>query len=74
MRDHTPAPSLVPTVRGGVQLEWHLRDIDLEVEVLSGSQVAGYYKDHRTSSSWEDDLSVNLSPLVKAIGELSRRR
>ena len=26
------APSVVPTVRGGLQLEWHRRGVDLEVE------------------------------------------
>jgi hypothetical protein len=74
MRDDAPPPSVVPTVHGGVQLEWHLRDIDLEVEIVSGSQISGYFKDHRTDSSWEADLSFNLNPLVTAIGELSRRR
>src|SRR5205823_8499489 len=31
MRDSTPPPSVVPTVGGGLQLEWHTRDIDLEI-------------------------------------------
>src|SRR5713101_4961012 len=33
MRDDSPLPTLVPTSRGGVQIEWHARGIDLEIEV-----------------------------------------
>ena len=28
-----PAPSVVPTVSGGIQLEWHRQGIDLEIEI-----------------------------------------
>jgi hypothetical protein len=28
-----PEPAVVPTPEGGVQLEWHIRGLDLEVEV-----------------------------------------
>src|SRR5437867_3658225 len=35
MRDDTPLPNVIPTNDGGVAFEWHMRDIDLEVEVLS---------------------------------------
>src|SRR6476659_749758 len=34
-RDDTPQPAIVPTVRGGVQLEWHTRGVDLEIEIES---------------------------------------
>jgi hypothetical protein len=28
-----PEPAVVPTPEGGIQLEWHIRNLDLEVEV-----------------------------------------
>lgn len=31
--DHTPAPSVVPTSRGGVQFEWHIGGVDVEIEI-----------------------------------------
>jgi len=30
----TPAPAVVPTVNGTIQLEWHTRSTDTEVEIL----------------------------------------
>jgi hypothetical protein len=30
LRDH--APSIVPTAQGGVQLEWHVARVDMEIE------------------------------------------
>ena len=33
MRDGTPAPEVVPTVRGGVQLEWHRAGVNLEIAI-----------------------------------------
>jgi hypothetical protein len=34
MCDGTPSPSVVPTTRGTILLEWHKRGIDLEIDVL----------------------------------------
>jgi hypothetical protein len=35
IQDDTPAPSVVPTSHGGIQIEWHTQGIDIEVEFLS---------------------------------------
>ena len=29
----TPQPAVVPTNRGGIQIEWHTRGVDLEIEI-----------------------------------------
>jgi hypothetical protein len=72
MRDDTPVPSVVPTSRGGVQLEWHTRGIDLEVEFVTPSQWHGLYEDQRTGAAWEADLTRDLKRLTDAIAALSR--
>jgi hypothetical protein len=38
MRNHSPPPSVLPTNRGSVQLEWHKSGVDLEVNVVSSTQ------------------------------------
>jgi hypothetical protein len=35
VKQDTPRPFVVPTVIGGVQLEWHTRKADLEIEVVA---------------------------------------
>ena len=33
MREDTPVPNIVPTAGGGVQFEWHVNGIDLEISI-----------------------------------------
>ena len=53
MRPATPAPIVVPTVRGGLQLEWHQRDVDLEVEVPPSGAVQVAYENLAEGREWE---------------------
>jgi hypothetical protein len=39
----TPAPQLIPTSDSGVQIEWHMGGIDLEVRFSPGSSATYYY-------------------------------
>lgn len=74
LRDDTPVPSVVPTSRGGLQLEWHTRGVDLEIEFLSATRVCGLFEDQVTGACWEEDLTSNLWPLAAAISVLTSRR
>jgi hypothetical protein len=46
-------PSLVPTHLGGIQLEWHHGDIDLEAEILPDLSVDIWYMDDHTDTERE---------------------
>jgi hypothetical protein len=72
MRDDTPPPAVVPTSRGGVQIEWHTKGVDLEVELVTPTRLQGICEDHRTGVAWESDLTFDLTPLTDAIAALSR--
>jgi hypothetical protein len=69
----TPAPAVVPTVRGGLQLEWHQPDVDLEVEVPPSGPLRMTYENFVEGREWEGELRSNLAPLVEALAQLSRR-
>ena len=73
MRADTPAPLIIPTNRGGVQLEWHTRGIDLEVEAKPAARVHVFFHDHREQQEWEGDLSKDLTPLSRFLVQLSDR-
>ena len=45
MRVDTPAPNVVPKVRGGVQLEWHTRGVNLEIAIDSPDDVNFFAED-----------------------------
>ena len=50
-------PVLVPTVRGGVQLEWHRQGVDIEVEVGPDGSVSWCAEDRRTGEESEAALT-----------------
>jgi hypothetical protein len=45
MREDTPAPHVVPKVRGGVQLEWHTRGLNVEIDIESPKDVCFFAED-----------------------------
>lgn len=73
-RPDTPAPSIVPADEGGVQLEWHMGEIDLEVEVTPLGRVHGFFADNADDDEWEADLTCDVTPLVMALSLLWCRR
>ncbi len=72
MRDDTPAPAVVPTSRGGTQLEWHTRGIDLEIEALSGHRLVVFFEDSSSGEEWEGQVSMfDLGRVADYISRLS---
>lgn len=50
-------PALVPTVRGGLQIEWHRRGVDIEVEVSPDGSVSWCAEDRRSGQADEAVLT-----------------
>ena len=73
MREDTPKPSIAPTNRGGVQVEWHERGIDLELETLSAHRLRVSYEDLRTDTEWDREVGADLTPLIQCVACLSSR-
>lgn len=48
-----PGPSIVPTVRGGIQLEWHNGRIDVEIECLPSGHAQLAAEDSDSGASAE---------------------
>ncbi len=74
MLDDTPPPTIVPTSSGVLQAEWHTRNIDLEMEVISDSVIDVYFEDHNSQiSKIEEELRVDLTKLGECIKLLTSR-
>ena len=71
MRPETPTPTVVPTSRGGLQLEWHTRGIDLEVEVASPGRSYVRYDDSKRGVAWEGEITSDLKRLADFVAILS---
>ena len=50
------APAVVPTVRGGLQLEWHRQGIDFEVEFGPGGPASWCAEDRTTGKTLEEPI------------------
>ena len=72
MKADTPAPAVVPTCAGGIQIEWHTRGIDLEIEIRSPGRSSVSYEDHRDGATWEGEVTDDLMQLRQLISSLSR--
>ena len=70
MAESTPLPAIVPTTDGGVQLEWHLAGIDLEVEVSGDGILSVLCEDAAEQQQWEEDFA--FIPGLK-VGDLKER-
>lgn len=71
MRPGTPAPSVVPSSTGGIQLEWHEKHIDLEIHVLGPYKGEVWWLDHTTGDEVSGGLQADLSILQAPIGKMS---
>lgn len=61
MHGNTPGPNVVPKVRGGVQLEWHTRGINLEISIDSPDGVKFFAEDiSRSQEAVESDLDETV--------------
>jgi len=68
----TPKPDVIPTKAGGINIEWHVNNIDLEIEFTSLSDIEVYYdKLNDDEEPIEELLSADISPLVNYVNMLT---
>ena len=53
---YTPAPDLVPTVNGGLQLEWHRSRMDIELEIRPDLSAELYWRDRLSELEGEEPV------------------
>jgi hypothetical protein len=69
----TPPPRIVPLSYGGIQAEWHEKEIDLEIEIERPFRIHVWFRDHRTGREFEEELGQDFSRLEEPIRALSTR-
>jgi hypothetical protein len=59
LRPNLPPPQIGPTVRGGVQLEWHTRQAEIEIYIEPSGQARFFAESELTGESVEEKLAGN---------------
>ncbi|HEX7048917.1 MAG TPA: hypothetical protein VF188_01795 [Longimicrobiales bacterium] len=70
----TPAPHIVPTPAGGVQIEWHTPRLDLEVEIRSPTRVFVGYEFSDTGEEGEFPVTSDFRHLADLVSGLTDER
>ena len=65
------APVVVPTVRGGLQLEWHRNSVDIEVEFSTDGDAVLFVEDGTTGKSVETDVAGHGSQVRRWLRRVS---
>ena len=63
MQPGVPLPSITPLSYGGVQLEWHRKGWDIEIEVPGPGRLYVFARNIQTEDERELELSADLSDL-----------
>jgi len=71
MKPDSPVPFVVPSSSGGIQIEWHQKDLDFEIHIAGPYQGDFWWNDSKAGKGDEGPLGADLSPLHSAISKLS---
>jgi len=71
---NVPAPQLVPGADGTLQLEWHMNNFDVEIDVLAPYLVVATRFDYDTDKDEEIEVQSDFSELAMWIESLGKPR
>jgi hypothetical protein len=74
MKPDTPSPFVVPSSTGGIQIEWHQKDLDFEIHVAGPYDGDFWWSERKGGNESEGSLGADLSPLQDLISKLSPLR
>jgi hypothetical protein len=73
MGPQTSPPQVVPSSVGGLQIEWHEKDIDLEIHIAAPYHCEVWYEDRRSGIVIDEQFTADFSILVAPVAALSER-
>jgi hypothetical protein len=71
MLARTPIPQIVPSSVGGIQLEWHVGGINLEIHITKPYEGDVWFEDHGDGSTEAGEMSEDISQLQRLVRRLT---
>ena len=70
MENASPAPAVVPLGDGGLQLEWHRKQQDLEV-VFSADDTPLFFYENRTTGVEQEGFASDVAKLAQLLRKIA---
>lgn len=70
MTPRTPVPHITPMSHEGIMMEWHTKDIDLEIEIEGPKCLCFWFKDRRDGKECEWTTTSNLEQLRNVLSKI----
>lgn len=70
--EETPMPSAVPCSDGAVQIEWHTRGMEVEIEFTADGRIVAFVKNLKTDEEWSDYVTDDILRLRRALFPLAQ--
>jgi len=74
IQHNTLKPTVVPTNRVDIQIEWHTQGVDLEIEITPHEGIRLLYDNPQEDAEEEFELGLDLAPLADLIAKVSPAR
>ncbi len=65
-----PTPSIVPLAYGAVQIEWHRRGWNIEVEVERPNMISVFARSLTSNKEYSFTITTDLSPLIGIVNNI----
>lgn len=72
VQEDTPAPNVVPTPRGFIQLEWHRDGLDFEIKVESFGKYSAHFEHSLSGETCDDEHDWDLHRLVDCVSKFPK--
>ena len=59
-------PTILPLHSGGLQIDWHLETVDIEVTITAPFEVSAWWRDKTNAIEEEFDMTTNFSQFERA--------
>jgi hypothetical protein len=71
VKSDTPLPNVVPLNKGGIQLEWHQNQADLEIAIFEPYKSEFWFFDHRNRDERSDEIAEDFNKIEQFISRIS---
>ncbi len=67
-----PLPQIGATVLGGIEMEWHEGDVDLELRIVAPREMTAFFEDENAGDEWGGPIDTELTAIHERLMRFCR--